>query len=257
MSSIVCFQSSIVLFAWKKSFKNEISYWANKGWGWWLDCSWICWEQSVHYTVFGGELSPSEQFQKHYWTQIQTYFRQSYDSNLHCDVSVMVCDGTVRVSKLMVILLFPDVLHICDDDLESVIVPDFTLDEFKETIESLLNFSIISDVDDNNDFDYNNNSVDCEMDSLEHLISSLTSTVSSFFNVKAQTVSSTVFSTTVQTSSTTSPYFCQISNYNFFQDPNHNTITIYHVNTSLPYQIYRQNFYHWSVLQLQQILLYY
>ena len=61
------------------------------------------------YTVFGGELSPSEQFQKHYWTQIQTYFRQSYDSNLHCDVSVMVCDGTVRVSKLMVILLFPDV----------------------------------------------------------------------------------------------------------------------------------------------------
>ena len=36
------------------------------------------------YTVFGGELSPSEQFQKHHW-------------------SVMVCDGTVRVSKLMFI----------------------------------------------------------------------------------------------------------------------------------------------------------
>ena len=142
--------------------------------------------------------------------------------------------------------------------LESVIVPDFTLVEFKEIIESLLNFSIISDVDDNNDFDYNNNSVDCEMDSLEHLISSLTSTVSSFFNVKAQTVSSTVFSTTVQTSSTTSPYFCQISNYNFFQDPNHNTITKSPSTMStLLYQIYRQNFYHWSVLQLQQILLYY
>ena len=75
----------------------------------------------------------------------------------------------------LVILLFPDVLHICDDDLESVIVPDFTLDEFKEIIESLLNFSNISDVDGNNDFDYNNNSVDCEMDSPEHLISSLTS----------------------------------------------------------------------------------
>ena len=74
----------------------------------------------------------------------------------------------------MVILLFPDVLHICDDDLESVIVPDFTLVEFKEIIESLLNFSNISDLDGNNDFDYNNNSVDCEMDSPEHLISSLT-----------------------------------------------------------------------------------
>ena len=75
----------------------------------------------------------------------------------------------------MVILLFPDVLHICDDNLESVNVPDFTLDEFKEIIESLLNFSNISDLDGNNDFDYsNNNSVDCEMDSPEHLISSLT-----------------------------------------------------------------------------------
>ena len=58
--------------------------------------------------------------------------------------------------------------------MESVIVPDFTLVEFKEIIESLLNFSNISDVDGNNDFDYNNNSVDCEMDSPEHLISSLT-----------------------------------------------------------------------------------
>ena len=192
--------------------------------------------------------------------------------------------------------------------VESVNVPDFTLDEFKEIIELLLNFSNISDLDGNNDFDYsNNNSVDCEMDSPEHLISSLTRLTSRlqdnnlpeddivvvllelaelevtipalletgtgvvvrrlekksqgmvakltrelvikwkgialkyepdeeeddnnknnppFYDIKAQRVSSTVFSTAVQTSYTTSPYFCQNSNYNFFQDPNHNTITI-------------------------------
>ena len=41
------------------------------------------------YPVFVGDLSSSEQFQKHYWKQIQKYLWQSYDSNLHCDVIVM------------------------------------------------------------------------------------------------------------------------------------------------------------------------
>ena len=50
-----------------------------------------------------------------------------------------------------------EVLHVCDDDLESVIVPASTLDEVREFIESLLNSEVkgVKDSDHNN-----NNSVD-------------------------------------------------------------------------------------------------
>ena len=67
----------------------------------------------------------------------------------------------------MTILLFPIVLDACED-LESVIVPDYTLDQIKDNINSLLNSSNVSDSDYNN-----NNSVD-EADTPEHLVSSLT-----------------------------------------------------------------------------------
>ena len=69
----------------------------------------------TNYTlIFGGKLSLSEQFQNLRWTQIQNYLRQSYDSNHLCDVSVMVSDGTIVLNRLIVILLFPDVLHVPD-----------------------------------------------------------------------------------------------------------------------------------------------
>ena len=38
----------------------------------------------------------------------------------------------------MVILLFPDVLHVHGNDLESVIAPDYTLDQIKVNIKALL-----------------------------------------------------------------------------------------------------------------------
>ena len=120
------------------------------------------------YTVFGGELSSSEQFQNRHWRKIQEYLRQSYVSNHHCDLSINASDGTILVNRLMMILLFPIILHACDEDLESVIVPDYTLDQMKENINSLLNSSNISDSDYNN-----NNSVD-EVVSSEDLVSSLT-----------------------------------------------------------------------------------
>ena len=66
--------------------------------------------------VFGGKLFSSEQFQNLHWTQIQNYLRHSYDYNHLCDVSVMVSDGTIVLNRLIVILLFPDVLHVPDDD---------------------------------------------------------------------------------------------------------------------------------------------
>ena len=53
----------------------------------------------------------------------------------------------------MILLLFPEVLHVCDNDLELVIVPAYTLDQVREFIESLLN----SDVKDVMDSDHNNN----------------------------------------------------------------------------------------------------
>ena len=89
-------------------------------------------------TVFG-ETSSGDQFHNHQWTRIQNYLRQSYVSNDHCDVKIIVSDGSVAVNRLMVILLFPDVLHIFDDDLESVIVPDYHLHQMKKFIEQLLN----------------------------------------------------------------------------------------------------------------------
>ena len=105
--------------------------------------------------------------------------RRSYVSNDHCDVTIIVSDGTVAVNKLMVILLFPDVLHVHDNDLESVIAPDYTLNQIKVNIKSLLYVpDIICDVD---SFDYNNNnSVDVAADNEipsdepEDLVSSLT-----------------------------------------------------------------------------------
>ena len=57
----------------------------------------------------------------------------------------------------MVILLFPEVLHICDNDLELVILPDYTLDQITENIHSFLTFS-----NNNSNSDCNNNSVDEE-----------------------------------------------------------------------------------------------
>ena len=113
--------------------------------------------ENTLYPVFGGKISSSEQFQKHHWKQIQKYLRHSYDSNQHCDVSVVVSDGKVTVNRLMVILLFPEVLHICDNDLELVILPDYTLDQITENIHSFLTFS-----NNNSNSDCNNNSVDEE-----------------------------------------------------------------------------------------------
>ena len=63
------------------------------------------------------------------------------DSNHLCDVSVMVSDGTIVLNRLIVILLFPNVLHVHDNDLVLVIVPDYSLDQIKDSIKSLLNFS--------------------------------------------------------------------------------------------------------------------
>ena len=108
------------------------------------------------YPVFGGKLFSSELFQNLHWTQIQNYLRHSYDSNHLCDVSVMVSDGTIVLNRLIVILLFPDVLHVPDDDLELVIVPEYSLDQIKDIINSLLNFSNTNNNSDCN----NNNSVD-------------------------------------------------------------------------------------------------
>ena len=65
----------------------------------------------------------------------------------------------------MIILLFPVVLH-WDEELEYVIVPDYTLDQIKDNINSLLNSSNIKDINNNN------KSVD-EVDT-EYLVSSLT-----------------------------------------------------------------------------------
>ena len=96
-------------------------------------------------TVFGSETSSGDQFQNHHWSRIQKYLRQSYVSNQYCDVNVIISDGTISVNWLMVILLFPDVLNVHDGDLESVIVPDYTLDQIKDKIKSLLNFSNIND----------------------------------------------------------------------------------------------------------------
>ena len=107
-------------------------------------------------TVFS-YTSSGEKFQNRHWTQIQQYLSQSYVSHDHCDVSVVVSDGSVSVNRLMILLLFPDVLHVSDDDLELVIVPDYTLDQMKEFIDSLLNSSISSDMKVDTDFDHNNN----------------------------------------------------------------------------------------------------
>ena len=90
--------------------------------------------------VFGSEIPSGEQFQNRHWKRIQKYLRRSYVSNDHCDVPIIVSDGTVAVNRLMVILLFPDVLHVHDNDLESVIAPDYTLNQIKVNIKSLLNF---------------------------------------------------------------------------------------------------------------------
>ena len=70
-----------------------------------------------------------------YWSRIQKYLRHSYVSNHHCDVNVVVSDGTVAINRLMVILLFPEVLHTCDNNvLELVIVPDYTLDQIEDNV---------------------------------------------------------------------------------------------------------------------------
>ena len=53
----------------------------------------------------------------------------------------MVSDGTIVINRLLVILLFPNVLRVHDDDLVLVIVPDYSLDQIKDSIKSLLNFS--------------------------------------------------------------------------------------------------------------------
>ena len=70
----------------------------------------------------------------------------------------MVSDGTIVVNRLIVILLFPNVLHVHDDDLKLVIVPDYSLHQIKDNLKSLLNFSITCINSDCN----NNNSVDDE-----------------------------------------------------------------------------------------------
>ena len=58
----------------------------------------------------------------------------------------MVSDGTIVVNRLIVILLFPNVLHVHDDDLKLVIVPDYSLDQIKDNLKSLLNLTFLSPV---------------------------------------------------------------------------------------------------------------
>ena len=47
-------------------------------------------------TVFGAS---GELFQFDHWPSIQKYLRQSYISKSHCDVSIIVSDGTVEVNR--------------------------------------------------------------------------------------------------------------------------------------------------------------
>ena len=84
-------------------------------------------------TVFS-DTSSGEQFQNCHWTQIQKYLSESYVPHHHCDVSITFSDGSVLVNRLMILFLFPEVLHVCDDDLESVIILAFTLDKVTEFI---------------------------------------------------------------------------------------------------------------------------
>ena len=53
-------------------------------------------EDRLH-PVFGVDLSSGEQFQNHHWTRIQDYLKQSYISNNHCDVSIMVSDCSQQI----------------------------------------------------------------------------------------------------------------------------------------------------------------
>ena len=69
-------------------------------------------------TVFGAS---GELFQYDHWPSIQKYLRQSYISKSHCDVSIIVSDGTIEVNRLIILLLFPVLLQACHEDLESVI----------------------------------------------------------------------------------------------------------------------------------------
>ena len=55
--------------------------------------------------LFGGKISSSEQFQKHHWKQIQKYLMHCYDSNQHCDVSVVVV-LTTTVTVIVIITVW-------------------------------------------------------------------------------------------------------------------------------------------------------
>ena len=47
-------------------------------------------------TVFGAS---GELVQYRHWPSVQKYLRQSYLSKRHCDVSIIVSDGTVEVNR--------------------------------------------------------------------------------------------------------------------------------------------------------------
>ena len=61
-------------------------------------------------------------------------------------MSIMISDGTITFNRLMISLLFPIVLH-SDEELGYVIVLDYTLDQMKDNINSLMNSYNMNNID--------------------------------------------------------------------------------------------------------------
>ena len=88
-------------------------------------------------TVFSRSID-DDSYKDTQWRRVQGIFQESRERNLFCDVTLVVRDGSIALNRLISILIIPSLLQCgSDDDLEVILLPDFSKGEIEELLHKL------------------------------------------------------------------------------------------------------------------------
>ena len=72
------------------------------------------------------------------WRRVQSILQEGHKNNLFCDLTLVVQDGSISLNRLVAVLIIPIILQCgSHDDLEVILLPDFTRKEIEDLLEKL------------------------------------------------------------------------------------------------------------------------
>ena len=88
-------------------------------------------------TVFSRSIY-EDSFKDTQWRRVQGILQESRERNLFCDLTLVVRDGSITLNRLISILIIPSLLQCgSHDDLEVILLPDFSKGDIEELLKKL------------------------------------------------------------------------------------------------------------------------